>query len=635
MLLKLSKPTHCGSCLGKSWDSGRGYVPADGSGENGVLVVAEAAGEHETLEGMPLVGKAGHYLFQHLKRVGIEREGFRLHNVLSCRPPNNWLSKAPYEAEVIRNCAPLLDATIEEMQQTCAKNGRNLVILTLGKIAFKRIMDMDDRNPILHKDYLSYPFWSERYQAFVIGANHPSYLMRGQHKLVPELQFAFQRALEIAERGLIYATPHYLLDPAPPTFANWSMDYFRELERNPNTVLSYDIETAYKQGMAEDELTQDGDGDDYTILRCSFAYRPNEAVSIPWTASYRPIIEDLFASNGSKIGWNSDTYDLPRVSAQLKVNGDQLDAMLMWHVLNSSLEKRLGYVAPFYAKDIPVWKYQSSAEPAFYNAKDADVALRCYLGIRKDLDKANLWPVIDRHVIQLRRTLNYMSEKGVKLDQEMRADAEVKLQDLLDITELKMEASIPAEVRKFKIYKKAPKDTTGMVEVEKIVEVKTCPNCGEIKPKVTHFKALSQKKIKAGQSNPCEGLKSENKLIETKLWAKPLEFKISKVGLTGYQKFLKHQAIISREKKITFDEPALMKLIKKYPNDPLYPLIMQHRHIQKLLSTYVGVTNKLTGRIKGGMTTGKDGKIHTLYTFNPSTLRLASQNPNMQQLPRG
>jgi DNA polymerase I-like protein with 3'-5' exonuclease and polymerase domains len=34
------------------------------------------------------------------------------------------------------------------------------------------------------------------------------------------------------------------------------------------------------------------------------------------------------------------------------------------------------------------------------------------------------------------------------------------------------------------------------------------------------------------------------------------------------------------------------------------------------------------------MPTGSDGCIHTLYTHNPSTLRLASQNPNLQNLPR-
>lgn len=38
--------------------------------------------------------------------------------------------------------------------------------------------------------------------------------------------------------------------------------------------------------------------------------------------------------------------------------------------------------------------------------------------------------------------------------------------------------------------------------------------------------------------------------------------------------------------------------------------------------------------IKGGMPTGPDSRIRTTYNHNPSTLRLASQHPNLQNLPR-
>lgn len=37
----------------------------------------------------------------------------------------------------------------------------------------------------------------------------------------------------------------------------------------------------------------------------------------------------------------------------------------------------------------------------------------------------------------------------------------------------------------------------------------------------------------------------------------------------------------------------------------------------------------------GGFPVGKDGRVHTTFTHNPSTLRLSSANPNMQNLPRG
>lgn len=38
--------------------------------------------------------------------------------------------------------------------------------------------------------------------------------------------------------------------------------------------------------------------------------------------------------------------------------------------------------------------------------------------------------------------------------------------------------------------------------------------------------------------------------------------------------------------------------------------------------------------LKGGMPVGTDGRVHTTFTSNPSTLRSASQNPNLQNLPR-
>jgi hypothetical protein len=40
-------------------------------------------------------------------------------------------------------------------------------------------------------------------------------------------------------------------------------------------------------------------------------------------------------------------------------------------------------------------------------------------------------------------------------------------------------------------------------------------------------------------------------------------------------------------------------------------------------------------RIKGGMQVGPDGRIHTTFGHNPSSLRLCSFDPNLQNIPRG
>lgn len=39
--------------------------------------------------------------------------------------------------------------------------------------------------------------------------------------------------------------------------------------------------------------------------------------------------------------------------------------------------------------------------------------------------------------------------------------------------------------------------------------------------------------------------------------------------------------------------------------------------------------------VKGGFPTGLDGRVHTLFTHNPSSLRLSSVDPNLQNIPRG
>lgn len=611
----------------------QGFVPATGSSKNGVLIVGESAGEHEAKEGMGFVGKSGYFLFSNLQRAGIERDGFGLANVVSCQPYKNLLVKQPFEKDAVAHCAPHLDAAIARHKEVAKEVGRTPVVWTLGRSAFKRVMGLEERSPILKKSYLNYPFWHEGYGVYVIAGDHPSFLMRGNTHLIPVLTFGGKRALEIAEFGLEADKTEYLLDPSPSTFAQWVTDYIKWAEAHPDLPLSYDIETPHKQGKDEEDVSKEGD-DDYTILRCSFSYEPGRAASVPWDASYRPILEEVFGASFPKVGWNNENYDSPRVKAQMPLKGDEYDAMTMWHVLNSALPKGLGFVAPFYAPNISMWKHLSADSPALYNAYDADYALRCYLGIRSDLEKNGLWKVYDRHVIQLNRALSYMSGKGVKLDQEMRSEKEKELQVMLDAVEVKMEEGLPPEVKKFQVYKKTPKDVSNLVQVEREAAVKRCSICNLLNPLAPHFKAVSAKKKALGFDNVCEDagkVESQEKVL---LWAKPLDFKISHKSLSSYQKALRHQAIVDRKKeKVVFDEPALMKLIKLYPKDPLYPSILEHRELQKLLSTYIGVTD-LSGHIRGGMPIGLDGRVRTTFTHNPSTLRLASQQPNLQNLPR-
>lgn len=600
----LNKPATCVGCPLYTAPTGKtvGYVPASGTGDNGVLVIMEAAGEEEEQKGIPSTGRAGYFLWQNLKRVGIERDGFRIHNVLSCRPPDNKLIGMWYANGSIAHCTPNLDRTIADHKAHCASLGRTPVILVLGPVALDRVMGDELTEPQKKLDYIAYPLWNNRYSCFVLAADHPSYLMRGKTELLPVLQFVFQRALEIAAHGLRLDDPkigsEYVLDPTYDQFLAWVEEFERYYKENPDLILSYDIETPHKKG--HDEETLDKDEDDYTILQCSFAYRPGFASSAKWAAEFRPLYARLFSSTCKKVGWNNQAYDDPRIMAQLPINGDRYDGMQMWHVLNSALPKGLGFVTPFYVPTTSLWKYLGSSavglNGAFYNAKDSDMALRNVLGIKEQLQRSDLWQVYLRHMVEVHRVFNYMSAQGVKLDLQMRQDAEEKLTTTILKLNEEIQNAVPDAAKKIKVFKKTPKDTTGLIKVIRDSQVKQCPLCLELNVGAKHFKSIGKKRLKNGEAeNMCLGLKVRKVDWPTELWARVEPFKLSKSSLTLYQSVLKHKPVIitdkkKKEKKVTFDEKAILVLIQRYPNDPLYPRILEFRASQKLLGTYIGVT---------------------------------------------
>lgn len=617
----INKPSSCSGC--PLYGSGKGWVGQEGEGSNGVLIVLEAAGADEEAQGRPTVGKAGLYLWSSLAKVGLKREDFRIHNVLSCRPPENKLAGMPYEQACIKHCAPNLDRTIEIHRAQSLENGKTPVIVVLGKIAMKRVLDVNDKHPIMREDYIAYPFWSEKYQSWVLCADHPSYLMRGNSHLLSTLQFVVKRAVEIAEHGLQIDNPPYLLNPDPVAFNQWADEY---LKVGADHYLSFDIETPHKQGESEDEL-EEGEDLDYTILRVSFCYKPGDSVSVPWRAEYLPTIRKLFASPFPKVGWNNHGFDDARISVQMPIHGDSLDAMQAWHVLNSAMPKGLGFVTPYYWQNTQMWKHLSSAQPAFYNAKDADAALRNWLGIKRDLEAQGLWEVFQKHVIEVNRIFAFMSQQGVEIDLELRAEYERVVKEELQKVEAQIEAAVPHYAREQKVYKKAPKDMEGVLTRTIKGEEKVCLNCGLVNPKKPHFRVLKKK------LNPCSGSMAVPVAANVTEYYKLLPFKISKTSLLRYQNALRHKPIIDPKKgQITFDEKAILRLSKLYPHDPLYPLVLEQRALAKLKGTYIGET-QLDGTVRGGLP-NVDGVIHTRFTQNPETLRSASQNPNLQNLPR-
>ena len=137
------------------------------------LIVGEAPGENEDLQGEPFVGQAGRLLDNMLKAVGLERHaaqapGGRVYiaNVLKCRPPGN---RNPHPDEVAR-CEPYLRRQVALL--------RPRIIVAMGRFAVQSLL----RDSVA--DIEAQPLGRLRGQVYayegvpVVVTYHPAYLLR-------------------------------------------------------------------------------------------------------------------------------------------------------------------------------------------------------------------------------------------------------------------------------------------------------------------------------------------------------------------------------------------------------------------------------------------------------------------------
>ena len=118
---------NCQKCaLGKTRTK---FVFGVGNPNAGAMLIGEAPGRDEDLQGEPFVGRAGKLLNDILKAIKFEREDVYIANILKCRPPNN---RDPLPGEM-ETCIPYLHKQIDLVKPK--------VILCLGRVAANGLLD--------------------------------------------------------------------------------------------------------------------------------------------------------------------------------------------------------------------------------------------------------------------------------------------------------------------------------------------------------------------------------------------------------------------------------------------------------------------------------------------------------------
>ena len=139
-------------------------VFADGNPESRVMLVGEAPGRDEDIQGLPFVGRSGQLLDRMLAAIGLTRNEVYIANVVPWRPPGNR-TPTPQETAI---CRPFIERQIE----LCNPD----FLILLGGAAANELLDTAEGILKLRGRWRDYNTGTRTIRA--MATLHPAYLLR-------------------------------------------------------------------------------------------------------------------------------------------------------------------------------------------------------------------------------------------------------------------------------------------------------------------------------------------------------------------------------------------------------------------------------------------------------------------------
>ncbi len=142
----------------------KNVVFSDGNPKSRIMLVGEAPGANEDLEGLPFVGKAGNLLDKMLAAIDLDRKKVYISNIINYRPPDN---RRPTDEE-IKKYLPFIVKHIEIINPK--------ILVLLGSTAMNAIVGNELVISKMRGKWIEKQFGNCK--TSVIITFHPSFLMR-------------------------------------------------------------------------------------------------------------------------------------------------------------------------------------------------------------------------------------------------------------------------------------------------------------------------------------------------------------------------------------------------------------------------------------------------------------------------
>lgn len=660
------KPDTCIPC--DLYNISDGFVRHEGSGSNGVVILGEAGGYNEYLDGLPFRphAQAGSKLEEVFRMVASEtgqpcsRSQFLIDNVCKCHPPGDKLAGASYEKGAIECCSKNFDNLMQVY-----KTNHNRVILALGNIPLKFLTGVsgiaEEKQSISH--LRGYVFES-RY-GLVVPSLHPSFIRRGNNHLTPLLVEDMKKALGVAKG--VYTSYQFHNSYKPPSYnTSPSLDdiesFARRVEDNEKLILTFDIETPMSSSLDEDER-EDLSESDITLIQ--FSLRKGEGIAFDLTGSmggrYFEVAKRIFASRNVKANHNTWNFDNPRLSAKgVAINGKVHDTMWMFKHYMPHLPRNLQGVVSLLNFPFP-WKHLYGSQLAWYGCADVDAVQWIINSLPSLMKKRGVWDGYVDHVFRIHTIMDRAREIGIPVNEEKRLGLLKDFKEQREKIHKELQSDIPIEVRNIKPRRK-DKETGeisyGYIREPKIIGIESDRYESLSKEligrgkKVCSFEEFlwrkhnityaefervdegSGERVKFSRWCVIEEFKaSSNQLIRYLKWKQEeIKGEISRLveergnqknpELTGKINELKkkledYQVPTDEKGKETTNKKELEPLYEK-TGDPIFEKVIRIRSLDQ------NINNALPN-----WKPGKDGKVHTTWGYGAPTGQFDSRRPNI------
>jgi uracil-DNA glycosylase family 4 len=402
----------CVDGMGFQFDCGAG-----GRTDATIAIVAEAPGEREVQQRVPLIGGSGKYLWDIVRKDGITRNDVYITNVVKRK-----LVSAADGYAVAANKQKIVVTKQEKsgwrhiLHEELSRLPRLEYVVALGNYALEALTGLsgitDKRGSVFALDLPN----NRRVQ--VLCTYNPAHVMRE-----PRMEIVFRMDINKLKRLRegTFSVPRIdaLINP---TYTE-ACDFIR-YAGSLDTPLAYDIET-----MAGETACVGFAPTDDTGMCINFRSQGENHYTLEQERDIRLQIQSLLSAPHVKLVAQNGHYDASWLwfKDRIRVHAHWFDTMLAHHFLYPSLPHNLGFITaqytdhPHYKDDGQLWKEEGDIDAFWrYNVTDCCITRIAAGRMEQELIEAGLHDTFHNHVMKLQPQLVEMTCNGVTIDRELK-----------------------------------------------------------------------------------------------------------------------------------------------------------------------------------------------------------------------